>query len=142
MALNTMLMRIESDKKALNDSIASLEQTNEELIRTQKEMVRAEKLASVGRLSAGLAHEIGNPIGIVQGYIELLQQDGVSAEEKVQFAERALSELDRINRLIRQLLNYAGSSPEKIAEIIIDDDLFSGRLGNRRPGKGKQRSYH
>lgn len=126
MALNTMLMRIESDKKALNNSITRLEQINEELVRTQKEMVRAEKLASVGRLSAGLAHEIGNPIGIVQGYIELLQQDEVGAEDRSEFGGRALSELDRVNRLIRQLLNYAGSSPEKIAEVIIDDDLFSG----------------
>ena len=45
----------------------------EQIPRAQKEIIRAEKLASVGRLSAGIAHEIGNPIGIVIGYLELLK---------------------------------------------------------------------
>ena len=70
LALNRMPARIEEDREKLRLSVKSLEQANRQLIDTQKEMVRAEKLAAVGRLSAGLAHEIGNPIGIVQGYLE------------------------------------------------------------------------
>ena len=65
-ALNRMLKRIHADKKKLKEAVASLQQNNEMLKSTQHEMVRAEKLAAVGRLSAGIAHEIGNPVGISQ----------------------------------------------------------------------------
>jgi signal transduction histidine kinase len=117
MALNGMLYRIESDRVQLRNSVTSLEIANSELLKTQKEMVRTEKIASVGRLSAGLAHEIGNPIGIVQGYVELLQQPDLDQAEKQQFAQRALSELDRVSKLIRQLLDYAGSSSNEMSVV-------------------------
>ncbi|MGB3221279.1 MAG: ATP-binding protein [Desulforhopalus sp.] len=117
MALNAMLYRIESDREKLRKTVTSLENANSELLKTQKEMIRTEKIASVGRLSAGLAHEIGNPLGIAQGYVELLQQPGLEQAEKQQFAERALSELDRVNRLIRQLLDYAGTSSHETSMI-------------------------
>ena len=113
LALNNMLRRIESDKKKLQGNIVSLENANQQLVDTQKEMIRTEKLASVGRLSAGLAHEIGNPVGIVQGYVELLSQPDITVEERRQFQERALSELNRVNKLIRQLLDFARKNSEE-----------------------------
>lgn len=54
--------------------MSSLEAANRELKKAQDDVVRAEKLALVGRLSAGIAHEIGNPLGIVTGYLSLLKQ--------------------------------------------------------------------
>ncbi len=120
MALNSMLLKIELDRKQLKKTVDSLEEANKELVRTQKEMVEAEKLAAVGRLSAGLAHEIGNPLGIIQGYVELLQHADISAEDKRQFAGRALSELDRINRLIRQLLDFARATPQPFEEFSLN----------------------
>jgi len=116
-ALNSMLQRIESDREKLRDTVKSLEKSNTELLKTQKEMIRTEKMASVGRLSAGLAHEIGNPVGIVQGYVELLLQAGLDESDKLEFVRRSLSELDRINKLIRQLLDYAGSSEQEMSKI-------------------------
>ncbi len=106
-ALNRMLQRIEEDRKKLQQSVVSLEAANNELIATREEMVRAEKLASVGRLAAGLAHEIGNPIGVVQGYLGLLQQEDLTSEERNDFARRSESELQRINKLVRQLLDFS-----------------------------------
>ncbi len=105
MALNGMLSRIEKDRKNLKDTVVSLKVANEQLVESQKEMIRAEKLAAVGRLSAGLAHEIGNPIGIVQGYLELLGQNNFTEEERLQFSERGGKEVTRINRLVHQLLD-------------------------------------
>ena len=124
MALNSMLLKIELDRKQLKKTVDSLEEANTELVRTQKEMVQAEKLAAVGRLSAGLAHEIGNPLGIIQGYVELLQHADISAEDKKQFAGRALSELDRINRLIRQLLDFARATPQPFEEFSLNSVLM------------------
>ena len=71
-ALNRMLNKINHDKKKLQDTVLSLEQANTGLQNAQKEILRAEKMASVGRLASGIAHEIGNPIGIVLGYLEML----------------------------------------------------------------------
>ena len=74
-SLNHMLNRIKDDKKILKTTISSLEQANTDLKSAQNDILRAEKMASVGRLAAGIAHEIGNPIGIVLGYLELLKQE-------------------------------------------------------------------
>ncbi len=106
-ALNRMLHRINDDRQKLHDTVGSLERANQELRTTQQKMVQTEKMAAIGRLAAGLAHEIGNPIGIVQGYLELMGQSGLSYEEQKQFSSRSLQELERINRLIHQLLNFA-----------------------------------
>ncbi len=106
-SLNSMLMRISRDKEKMQASVASLEKANLELEKAQLELIRAEKLASVGRLSAGIAHEIGNPIGIIKGYLDLLKDDRLLAEEKEDYIARTTSEVERINSIIRQLLDFA-----------------------------------
>ncbi|MBU0664471.1 MAG: hypothetical protein KJ990_08015 [Proteobacteria bacterium] len=106
-SLNRMLHRIDNDRQKLRETVVSLEKANEQLLATQQKMVQTEKMAAIGRLAAGLAHEIGNPIGIVQGYLELLGHSGLSKEEQQQFSSRSMQELERINRLIHQLLNFS-----------------------------------
>jgi signal transduction histidine kinase len=110
-ALNALMRRLSADKETLRQTVSSLEKANAELKRAQTEMIRAEKLASVGRLSAGIAHEIGNPIGIVTGYLELLKQADLSPAERVEYMERAQREIDRISTIIRQLLEISRPSP-------------------------------
>ena len=81
-SLGIMLQRLDENKKELNEHISSLEKANEELKKAQVEIIRSEKLASVGRLAAGVAHEIGNPIGIILGYLELIRKGGLSDKEE------------------------------------------------------------
>jgi signal transduction histidine kinase len=109
-SLNKMLKRLGENKQELQSHIASLEEANEELKKAQKEIIRSEKLASMGRLATGVAHEIGNPIGIVLGYLELLDKGGLDKEEKKDFLNRIESEIRRISGIIRQLLNFSGTS--------------------------------
>jgi two-component system, NtrC family, sensor kinase len=106
-ALNRMLNRISIDKKKLQETVMSLELANTELQNAQKEILRAEKMASIGRLAAGVAHEIGNPIGIVLGYLEMLKQNDLDEHDKIDFLERTEDEIQRINTVIRQLLDLA-----------------------------------
>ncbi len=106
-SLNSMLARIEGDRKKMEESVAKLEEVNSELVATRHDVIRAEKLASVGRLAAGLAHEIGNPIGVVQGYLGLLKQKDLTPSEREDFAKRSENELQRINKLVRQLLDFS-----------------------------------
>lgn len=126
-ALNRMLQHIAEDKEKLKTAVNSLEKANVDLRQAQKEMVRAEKLASVGRLSAGIAHEIGNPIGIVVGYLELLKQEGISDEERKEFILRTEGEIKKIDKIIRQLLDFSKPSNEEMEAVsvhtIIEDTL-------------------
>lgn len=102
-----MFERIMEDKEKLKQKIDDLEKANTEIKKSQQNLIRSEKLVAVGRLSAGLAHEIGNPLGIIQGYVELLENSELNDDERKQFVSRASMELNRIDKMIRQLLNYA-----------------------------------
>jgi len=126
-ALNSMLLSISEDKKKLRQTVRSLERANFDLKQAQKDIIRAEKLASVGRLSSGIAHEIGNPIGIVLGYIELLKQKDISDKERKEFIDRSESEINRINLIIRQLLDLsrpAIEDPEPVSVHHLINDVI------------------
>jgi signal transduction histidine kinase len=122
-ALNHMVDTIETDKESLQHSLEELEKANNDLKNAQHEMIRAEKLASVGRLSAGLAHEIGNPIGIVLGYLDLLKSRPKLKDDDVgqDFLKRAQDEINRINTVIRQLLDFSRSSSVDAKNISMHD---------------------
>ena len=124
-SLNRMIAQLEEDRASLIQKVDSLRLANEELERNRREMVRAEKMASIGRLAAGLAHEIGNPLGVVQGYLDLLGQGVESPEERKEFARRAEQEVTRVGRLIRQLLDYArpvegAPEPLRVQELLAE----------------------
>jgi signal transduction histidine kinase len=110
-ALNSMLQRLEENKDELRQHVISLEQANLELKRAQQEVIFSEKLASVGRLAAGIAHEIGNPIGIVLGYLDLLQRKDIDETERLELIDRMSTEIQRINQTIRQLLDFSRPGP-------------------------------
>jgi len=106
-SIQAMVQRIETDKEKLTSAVEELAEKNSLLQANQREMVRTEKLASVGRLAAGLAHEIGNPLGVAQGYLQLLSMDDCREEERAEYTAKALRELERVDGLIRRLLDYA-----------------------------------
>lgn len=92
--------------RQLNDERDRIEAQKDEMARMQESLVRASKLASVGRLAAGVAHEIGNPLAAVQGYLSLLKS-GLEPDQERDVLERSHKELGRINETIRKLLTYA-----------------------------------
>ena len=131
-ALNRMLGHISEDKEKLQTAVASLEKANIDLKQAQKDIIRAEKLASVGRLSAGIAHEIGNPIGIIKGYLELLKGNDISNNDREEFLQRTEAELKRIDTIIRQLLDFSRPSSEDVKTVsvhaIIEDTIGASRF--------------
>jgi len=120
-SLNSMLRRISADKEKLRSTVNSIEKANLELKRAQEEIIRAEKLASVGRLSAGIAHEIGNPIGIVMGYLELIKQKDIPDAERNEYLHRTEAEIERINTIIRQLLEISRPSNAGLKVVSVHD---------------------
>ena len=123
-SLNSVVQRIEHDKTVLKQTIEELARKNRQLQENQQEMVLAEKLASVGRLAAGLAHEIGNPLGVAQGYLQLLGMDGNGKDECSEYVCRALKELERVDGLIRQLLDYARTSKGEPKQFDVHELIF------------------
>ncbi|MGD9123712.1 MAG: ATP-binding protein [Desulfarculaceae bacterium] len=79
----------------------------------ERQLMQAEKLASVGILAAGVAHEIGNPLSAISGYAQLMSKDDISGEERTEFSDAIAGQAERINKIIRDLLDYSRPSSFK-----------------------------
>ncbi|HWO20740.1 MAG TPA: ATP-binding protein [Kofleriaceae bacterium] len=81
------------------------------LARIEERLLRTEKLATAGQLAAGIAHEIGTPLGIARGRAELALARLGSDHAQAPAQQVIIDEVDRVTRLIRQLLDYVRPAP-------------------------------
>lgn len=107
----------------------------ETLLDTRAELVQAEKLAGIGRLAAGIAHEVGNPLAAIRTYVDVLSRRGVDPE----VTQHLASEADRIDRIVRSLLDYArppgegeglvdvARTVERVIELLETQGVLRGR---------------
>jgi len=98
---------------AFNQAYAGLKQA-------QDSMVQAEKMAAVGKLAAGVAHEVNNPLASISSVVQIMQRNTASETEKKQFG-LIMGEIARISRIVRELLAF--SRPihrERYDEVHID----------------------
>ncbi len=93
-----------------------LNRMTDRLLDAQSQLVRSEKLASIGRLAAGLAHEVGNPLGAIGTYVEVLRRRGADPEVMAGLTR----ELERVDRIVRSLLDYA--RPQEDPLVPVDPD--------------------
>jgi signal transduction histidine kinase len=117
-SLRTMTERLLQEEEKLRHKIDEVERATQSLRAAQDQLVRSERLASVGRLAAGLAHEIGNPIAAVMGLEDLLLEGGLSAEVERDFLVRMKKETERIHRILKDLLAFA--RPGEAGEASLD----------------------
>ncbi|MDP2157281.1 MAG: ATP-binding protein [Nitrospirota bacterium] len=87
-----------------NSMIERIRQANEELKKTHEKLVQSEKLASVGILAAGVAHEINNPLGGIFNCIQMLRQNGSDPELREKYLDLVNEGLDRIENTVSKLL--------------------------------------
>jgi len=139
MAYNEMVCALNKSQAQTHIHIDELKNTNRQLQQARDELIRSEKMASVGQLAAGLAHELGNPLAALIGYLELLKKRLKSTDQDV--VERSLIETQRIDYLVRELLNFSRPADhlsidnvDSIAELRVCHELLTnqGTFGSVR----------
>lgn len=82
-------------------------QAFDELQNTFQQLLQAEKLASLGELSAGIVHEVRNPLASIKGAIEILEDEIAHDSPRREFGDLAKSEINRLDRLVGEFLRFA-----------------------------------
>jgi signal transduction histidine kinase len=114
LAILDMTQTIHTDRERIASQYAELSEAHTSLETAQQQLIRAARLGAVGQLAAGLAHEIGNPLAILSGYTEVLAGDDVPDPERDRILSSMERELDRIQRTVRELLDFSRMPEEEI----------------------------
>ena len=111
-AVNRLDARLREERARVKAQIGELQASNEELRAARAEVERSERLASVGRLAAGVAHEVGNPMTAVIAYVDILRERIAQGKDAGEYVERIARETERIDRILRDVLNLARAPGE------------------------------
>jgi two-component system NtrC family sensor kinase len=122
-AKNAELRRFADELDAkVAERTGQLEEANRSLVDAQRQLVMTEKLAAIGELTAGVAHEINNPIAVMQGNLDLIRAELGPALAPVRQEVKLLDEqIDRVRLIVTKLLQFA--RPDAYAGYVEDVDV-------------------
>jgi iron only hydrogenase large subunit-like protein len=100
----------------LHRSVEELNTSNEELANTQQALRHSEKLAHMGQLSAGIAHELNNPLGVITMYSNILKDETPKDNPVYQDLELIVEQTERCKKIVGGLLNFARKNQVKLEE--------------------------
>jgi signal transduction histidine kinase len=108
---------LDKSKMALSTLLKEIEHKNVEIMKaydrlkeTQRYLSESEKLASIGKIAASMAHEIRNPLGAITNSLEVLKKYGSASVEDAELFEILDKEIDRLNKLVEDFLSYSRPS--------------------------------
>lgn len=125
-SVNRLADRLIADQRLLRENVASLDETNRQLRRARDQVVHAARMASVGTLAAGIAHEVGNPLGAIMGFVDVARTRVRREGGDVELLDSIRSEAERIDRIVRGLLDYA--RPERGSDEPVPAEVVVGRV--------------
>ena len=137
LAFERVAAALDEEQRRLAAKVGELTNANAQLAEARESLLRTEKLATVGRLASGLAHEVGNPLGAITGYVDLARRrlPPEPHPELVDALQRIDQAAARIDRTVRDLLDFARPS---VAEPVpldlapaLDGALRLARVQNR-----------
>jgi len=101
-----------------------------------EQLIRADRLAAMGELTAGVAHEVRNPLGIIRASVQLMEDAECSRERVHEAAEVIKQEIDRLDRVIKALLDFGRPAPPTmrpvaVSQVLEDVALFSRTFASR-----------
>jgi len=129
---------LEVQAETLARSHRELQEQTHLLLEKETQLRRADRLSALGQLSAGLAHEIRNPLGSIKGAVEILQDDYPAGHPKAEFFGILLKEVDRLNDVLTNFLSFARPvsphlAPVDVREILTAvEGLISGQARRRQ----------
>lgn len=128
-SLRAMTAHLFAQELALRRRLDELERTTAQLDRTTEQLAGSARMASIGRLAAGVAHEIGNPLAAIMGMHDLIEDGDLPPETADDFLRRMKKETERIHGVVRDLLDLArpsaddGVAPTADVAEVLDDVL-------------------
>jgi len=126
-SVNRLADRLIADQRLLAENVESLTQTNRELVIVRDQMVHSARLASVGTLAAGIAHEVGNPLGAITAFVDVARKRAQRDGGDTEILDSIRGEAGRIDRIVRGLLDYARPRDGSMAPALARDVLESVR---------------
>jgi signal transduction histidine kinase len=107
---NQMLESLTEHRHDIEDANRELREANRKLTELQTQLVRSERLAALGQLSAGVSHELDNPVGVILGYAELTMEESEPGSPLHEYAVVVREEAKRCRRIIAGLLDFSRPS--------------------------------
>jgi two-component system NtrC family sensor kinase len=136
---NTMNREVSFLKNNLEQKVLKrtlqLEESNQQLLTAQKDLAKAERLAGLGLLSAGVAHEINNPLAVIRGNAELLQDMLATDADGQEEADEIIQETARIERIVANLRVFSRSGLKRVSSFSLGrllDDILD-QIGHQIP---------
>ncbi len=120
-SFNIMAEQLTQREMELDRRIEAQVKINETLEVTRQGLIRSEKLASVGSLAAGVAHEVGNPLQAILGYVGILKDGGVDDALQQDILQRIENDISRIHEIISGLLSYSRSGTGKPSSVDLNE---------------------
>lgn len=114
--------RLLSDLTAKNQS---LEETLRKLQEAQSELVRTERLATVGRMAASIIHDLKGPLACVTGYTHLLQREGLTPVQRQEMGDGILKEVQRFADMTQEVLEYSRGNARLSRQPVLVSDLLA-----------------
>jgi signal transduction histidine kinase len=124
----------------LRDTVLELNLSHRELEQAQGALVQAEKLASMGQLAAGIAHEVNNPLGVVLMYAHMLRDEAGKDTPMGQDLALVAEQADRCKRIVSGLLNFARQNQVSRQPVDLRDLVETALRSVKRPERIRVRS--
>lgn len=107
----------------LNEQRVLLEEETRHRIETLQQLRHAERLQTVGKIAAGVAHELGTPLSVISGRAAALQRSTLTPEQLQDHASAIKGEADRMSTIIRQLLDYSRQKEPQRRKLDLRDTI-------------------
>lgn len=102
---------------------AAARRREDEMERLRQEVAQSQHLAAVGRLAGSVAHEVRNPLSALRGLVQFLAKDAAEGSKQAEYAQVAVSEVDRLERVVSSLLEYTRPRVPRRVELDIQESL-------------------